>query len=535
MPLPIILGGLGIAAGIIGAGAHLSAKEKNELAETTLRKAKSLYNDTKLSLEEAQKNTEDALLNFGYQKKEILENSLKQFLISYERINHFELKQSVGINEISNFSLEQQDAIQLREMINIYDSAFSSCVTGAATGAVIALAASGSLPVVTGIMSTAGTAFIAGEIGAAAGLAGSALSFGASMTPLAAIAAPVILFTGISSSIKADENLEKAKTTYAEVEVAVEKMETSKCICEAIINRANMFNEVLNELNVMFSGCTKLLDGVTRNKLGIFKNKKIKSNKFTESEIKLIAVTRALAGTIKAIIDTPIIGEDGNVYEESNDIYENAQKDIISIGQIVKELEQAKFDAKPIELKQKTIKKDAKKVIYLKDFLRNTFAIILALILSNVVKNTTFNSYFTGITVFTFVLLALMNTNTEIKIFNFIKKIAYFCLSMIFCVLFFKYAKPIVNTKLFLLYDIIAFIITTIVLSLLISYKLPYFKNLNKLGKQVAICTIFFEIGILGFAFLYKLIHLSFGISMTITLIIYALFVLVSVYEIEDL
>ena len=46
---------------------------------------------------------------------------------------------------------------------------------------------------------------------------------GLAMTPLAAIAAPVVLFTGISSSFKADENLEKAKTMYAEAEAARQK------------------------------------------------------------------------------------------------------------------------------------------------------------------------------------------------------------------------------------------------------------------------------------------------------------------------
>ena len=109
-----------------------------------------------------------------------------------------------------------------------------SSATGAAAGAVVALAASGSLSVVTGGLATAGTALMAGEVSAAAGIAGSALSFGVAMTPLAAIAAPVILFTGISASMKADENLEKANTMYAQAEAASEKMKVSEMLCGAI-------------------------------------------------------------------------------------------------------------------------------------------------------------------------------------------------------------------------------------------------------------------------------------------------------------
>lgn len=108
-------------------------------------------------------------------------------------------------------------------MTDVYSSCFASSATGVAAGAAVALAASGALPIITGELSLAGSALAAGEISAAVGFAGSALSFGAAMTPLAAVAAPVMLFTGISASMKADENLEKANTMYAEAEVAVEK------------------------------------------------------------------------------------------------------------------------------------------------------------------------------------------------------------------------------------------------------------------------------------------------------------------------
>ena len=258
MPIPFLLAGLGVAAGIIGASGHISAKETNEKAQRISEDAQDIYNSAKVSLEEAQNNTESSLLKLGYSKKNVLESSIKQFLQSYDKIKHINFKESVGINEISKFTIDKQEAIQLREMSDIYQSTFSSGATGAAAGAVIALAASGSLPIVTGVLSTAGTAFVAGEVGMAAGLAGSALSFGAAMTPLAAIAAPVLLFTGISSSIKADENLEKAKCMYAEAEVACEKMKTAETLCVAIVRKADMFDGLLGELNVMFAECARL-------------------------------------------------------------------------------------------------------------------------------------------------------------------------------------------------------------------------------------------------------------------------------------
>ena len=317
----LVVLGASIATGIIGIGGHLDAEETNEKAQRKSKEAQELYKSAKYSLEEARNRTEKSLLKLGYAKKKILDCSMKQFLNSYDKIKHISISKSIGLNEISNFSIAPQDAIQLREMSDIYSSSIQSGVTGAATGAIVALGASGSLTLVTGELAVAGSFLAAGEIGAAAGIAGSALSFGATMTPLAAVAAPVVLFTGISASLKADENLEKAQVMYAEAEKAREEMKISETLCDAISDKSEMFNDLLVELDDMFSECTCLLAGVVRKKAGKIK-KNLMSADFTESELKLIAVTRALAGAIKAVIDTPILTKDGDISNESQDIYE---------------------------------------------------------------------------------------------------------------------------------------------------------------------------------------------------------------------
>ncbi|GLB30039.1 hypothetical protein LAD12857_19620 [Lacrimispora amygdalina] len=352
MPIPFLLAGLGVAAGIIGAGGHLSAKETNEKAQRISEDAQDLYNNSKMSLEGAQNNTEKALLQFGYAKKKILDCSMKQFLQSYEKIKSIEVKNSVGLDEISNFSIDRQDAILIRKMSDIYSSTISSGATGAAAGTVIALAASGSLPVVTGTLSLAGSTLAMGEIGAAAGIAGSALSFGAAMTPLAAVAAPVVLFTGISASIKADENLEKAQTMYAEAEAASEKMKVSETLCRAIADRSNMFNEVLVQVDEMFSECARMLDTVVRKKAGIFGQKKIKSDNLSDEELKLIAVTRSLAGAVKSIIDTPILSKNGNVSAESEDIYSQITFKLPVFTEAVKEVKSYDYNTKEKAIRQ---------------------------------------------------------------------------------------------------------------------------------------------------------------------------------------
>ena len=324
MPIPFLLAGLGVAAGVLGAGGHLSAKETNERAQRVAEDAQELYNDAKRSLETSRKKTEDSLMKLGYAKKKTLDTSMKIYIEARDKIKHLELRDSAGMNELINLGLDDQGELQIREMTDIYSSTIQSGATGAAAGAVLALAANGSLPIVTSGLATAGSALLAGEVGAAAGIAGSALSVGAAMTPLAAVAAPVIFFTGLSASMKADENLEKANAMYAQAEAAAEKMKVSQVMCGAIAERSDMFYDLLQKLDGMFTECSVLLAAVIRKREGRFFKKKLTMASFTAQDKKLMAVTGALAKAVKTVIDTPILSGEGELTEESQATVEAA-------------------------------------------------------------------------------------------------------------------------------------------------------------------------------------------------------------------
>lgn len=170
MPLPLIIAGV---AGVLGAGGHLIAKQTNEDAERVSRKAQRIYDDAKSSLESSRNEMEESLLAFGYAKTNVLDSSVKQFLQAFERL------QNAGLDfkeKDSKLVINKQSALKLREMSNIYSSTISSGTAGAATGALIGLAASGSLSIVTGGVSLAGTCLATGDIVGAAAIAGSSFA-----------------------------------------------------------------------------------------------------------------------------------------------------------------------------------------------------------------------------------------------------------------------------------------------------------------------------------------------------------------------
>ena len=268
-----------------------------------------------------QKETEADLIALGNSKEAVLKGSIQQFLQAYDRIKNIELKESSGLNELSDFMIDKQGTLRLREISNIYGSSLLSGAAGAVAGSAVALAANGTLPLVAWALGGAAEALTIGEIGFAASSAISGISVGISATPLAAIAGPALFFTGFSASMKADENLEKARTMKAEAKAAVEEMKIAETMCTAISDRAKMFDKLLTELNGMFSECTVKLSEMVNQKADKAVEGVIDAGSLTEDELKLVAVTRSFAGAVKAVIDTPILNKDGGLCKESKEFY----------------------------------------------------------------------------------------------------------------------------------------------------------------------------------------------------------------------
>lgn len=533
MPIPLVVAG--IAAGVIGAGGHLSAKETNERAQRRSEAAQELYNSAKKSLEHAQNRTEQTLLKLGYEKKNILDSSMHQFLSAYDKIKHVQVTESVGINEISKFTIDQQGALELREMINIYSSSVQSGATGAAAGAIVALAASGSLSFVTSGLAAAGSVLMLGEVGATAGIAGSALSVGAAMTPLAAVAAPVILFTGISASLKADENLEKANTMYAEAEAASEKMKISETLCGAISDRSEMFDDLLIDLNKMFSECTGLLAGVVRKKEGRLLKKKLTSEDFSEKELKLIAVTRALAGAVKAVIDTPILSKDGDISYESENTYNQTKERLPDFSQAVEEVKTIDFNVKPI--KAKTVRNlnsapnsaaagmsvlgGARSIAaFIIGFvLANTFAEGLALSISNFYDKFLFLNAVTANELAVWLLLC---TSTIVLVGRFkgtkVEKLCGFGAGISLFILYVQYCRTVELMDHYIIFSIFTFIVCSILWN--------FFENRKKTWQFAAffsmefMCMLIWSVMFLIYAFFSYFIGFSMGFCLVSTAIL---------------
>lgn len=365
MPIPFLLLGAAVGAGVLGAGGHMVAKDTNEEAQRISRKAERMYEDEKKELEKAKKNADEALLNLFYTKQKVFNGTIKKFVTAQERVKNVQLKEIS--NEIPEFAIGQQEILQLQEMSNIYNSVVLNSATGAAT-AMMVVAASGSVPLMTSGLSVAGTMLAWGDFAGATYLAGSAIGAGLAATPLAAIAAPVVLFTGISASLKADENLEKAQSMLAEAKKAIAEMEISLTECEMIQMTAETFNSQIERLETLILPCVEKFDNLTKEKCRALNREKLYANDFLREELNLVSVTRSLIGALKAHIDMPILKE-GKVLEHAletgSELWEKASPLLEEMDIAIAEFK-ADFNmpSTPKPTKDKSKEDDKQKAIY---------------------------------------------------------------------------------------------------------------------------------------------------------------------------
>lgn len=85
-----------------------------------------------------------------------------------------------------------------------------------------------------------------------------------------------------------------------------------------------MFNRFLIRLQTVFDPMIYQMTEIIKERGTDFRN-------FTEDERKVVASAMSLAGAIKAVLDTPILDEDGNLTKESGLVIESTQKKIESI------------------------------------------------------------------------------------------------------------------------------------------------------------------------------------------------------------
>lgn len=182
-----------------------------------------------------------------------------------------------------------------------------------------------------GLLGTAGTgAAIAGLSGVAATNATLALLGGGTLAAgglgIAGgtavlgglVAGPAIAVMGFMMDSRADKNLDMARSNRAKAREAEEQMKLAGDACRAIGKRADMFRDLISQVDTLFRPLIEKMEAMVKEKGTDYRD-------YGEEDRKTIAMALATAGAVKAVLDTPILTKEGAVTEESLRAYKKVE------------------------------------------------------------------------------------------------------------------------------------------------------------------------------------------------------------------
>lgn len=328
MPLPILFVGIAVATGAVGIG-------KTTMAGFDQHKASKLNKNSNERMEEAakrlntyRKQCEASLEALGNEKLFVLNGNISDFLDTFTKIKNVDFTDSLGLTELSKLTIDKKDFDELGEMryfaLSVADGLAAGATGGAiaAFGAYSAAAAFATASTGTAISTLSGAAasnatlafFGGGSLAAGGmGMAGGTAVLGG------LVAGPALMIMGIIVGAKAGKNLENAKASAAEATVYCEQMDAGSELCIAIRRRTDMFYSLLALLDARFLPIIQKMKEIVTSEGYDY-------SQYTLESKKVIAAAASLAVSVKSILDTPILTDDGNLTDESKILCEKIIK-----------------------------------------------------------------------------------------------------------------------------------------------------------------------------------------------------------------
>ncbi|GHP40707.1 hypothetical protein VN0220_07030 [Helicobacter pylori] len=281
MPLPFILGGLALAAAGYGFKKGIDASETADEINEVVKKIEDLKEETKKRFKSAESGYKNALMGLGKKKLHVRSYGMSRFVWHFNQLkgHQFGIKDSDKKDLHKQLSVAQNFLKQLNASGMSEESAIGEMFAGY-----------GGLCVASG---TTG-AMLGGGL-AASGLAGMAVFGGL-------LAAPLFAILGAVMADDMEENLEKAKAHYAQVEVAVKKADVVIDNLLAIEKMARFFTRQIEK-------CDALFFSLSQDAIATMKKNNYDVSRYSQKEKDQLCVAVSTLMTLSAFLKVSIMDE----------------------------------------------------------------------------------------------------------------------------------------------------------------------------------------------------------------------------------
>lgn len=328
MPLPLLFIGIAAATGLAGAGKTVKAVVDDTNANKINTAANEGVDNARKRLEQQRGAVAQSLEKLGEEKLQILAGTVTSFASAFEKIKNIDFTSSVGLEELEKLHIDQKDFEELKELGNFAIQVAGGVTAGAAGGALTAIGAYGAAQ--TFAAASTGTA-IASLSGAAAtnatlaffgggSLAAGGLGMAGGMMVLGGlVAGPALLVMGLITGAKSQEKLDQALINKAQAEEIMEALHVASDQCSAIRRRAYLFYSLLAHLDTYLLPLVWQMEDIIAKEGTDYRT-------YSPESKKVIMAAASNAGSVKAVLDVPILTDDGSLTEQSGEIVDKIGK-----------------------------------------------------------------------------------------------------------------------------------------------------------------------------------------------------------------
>lgn len=321
MPIPFILAGVALATGAYGIKKGIDAKEDYQQADRNNKTAQQIVEDTEDSINGYRKDTSRSIERLGNRKIKIMADNMKIFVETYSQIKNIEFTDSTGIDELKNFKPGSPELKHLSDLSlkasDMLTAAGGSVAAGAALAAgTYGLVMSGGFAVASTGAGIAGLSGVAATNATLAWLGGGSLAAGGfgmagGMAVLGGIVAgPALAIGGAFMASKAEKALHDSRSNKENAKKFAEEGKTINALLTAISKRAEQIEELLCDLDALFKRFNKDM-------VRTIKYSGVDYRNYDKAEKESIMHAALTAKTIKMVIDTSLLKEDGTIASDS--------------------------------------------------------------------------------------------------------------------------------------------------------------------------------------------------------------------------
>ena len=311
-----------VVSGVAGAGMTAKGIADNHAANRINEGATSLVEATQAELERSRVQCKDMLADLGEEKLFVLNNSIRSFIENFEKIKNIDFTNSLGLEELRRLRIDRESMAELKEMQNFAATLAGGGALGLAGGALTAFGAYNAamafgaastgtaISALSGAAATNATLAFFGGGSLAAGGAGMA---GGMMVLGGLVAGPALLAMGLITGKQSDKKLDNAKANQAEAEKVAEELRNVIFQSNAIRRRTALFYTFLARLDVRLNALVFQLEDVIA-------AEGIDYSQYSQKAKSIVLRAATMAGSVKSLLDVPILDEDGALTVESGQL-----------------------------------------------------------------------------------------------------------------------------------------------------------------------------------------------------------------------